>query len=186
MPWQDFVKLASAPAVDSYNLLLLGHAFFLMPSCFCLLPPMQAAAGNGKPPASKRQRKPPVNSHTAPSNTEAPGAGGSSSSACPLLAVPLPTLATDLAAEAAGSGGGGEGAGGYQQTEYARNRPRREVVNQKLVLGHTSESLDLVKCCDYVGPPGSGAPLAQPFAVEVTSQVGVAGSRRRGRKCKGT
>jgi hypothetical protein len=100
----------------------------------------------------------------------------------PILSVPLPTLATDLAAEAAAAaGGGGEGSGGYQQTEYARNRPRREVVMQKVMLGHTSESLDLVKCCEYVGPPGSGAPLAQPFAVEVTSQViwGVEGGEER-------
>jgi hypothetical protein len=38
-------------------------------------------------------------------------------------------------------------------------------------LGHTTESLELVKCCDFVGPPGSGAPLAQPFQVEVEAQV---------------
>ena len=41
-----------------------------------------------------------------------------------------------------------------------------------MALGHTTESLELVKCCDFVGPPGSGAPLAQPFQVEVDAQVG--------------
>ena len=40
-----------------------------------------------------------------------------------------------------------------------------------MALGHTTESLELVKCCDFVGPPGSGAPLAQPFQVEVDAQV---------------
>lgn len=40
-----------------------------------------------------------------------------------------------------------------------------------MALGHTTESLELVKCCDFVGPPGSGSPLAQPFQVEVDAQV---------------
>ena len=42
-----------------------------------------------------------------------------------------------------------------------------------MALGHTSESLELVKCHEFVGPPGSGAPLAQPFSVEVDAQVGL-------------
>jgi hypothetical protein len=58
-----------------------------------------------------------------------------------------------------------------EPTEYARNRPRRDVQGQKAMLGHTTESLELVKCMDFVGPPGSGAPLAQPFQVHVEAQV---------------
>ncbi|KAL0041515.1 hypothetical protein WJX79_005896 [Trebouxia sp. C0005] len=58
-----------------------------------------------------------------------------------------------------------------EPTEYAKNRPRRETGRAGMSLGHTTESLELVKCCDFVGPPGSGAPLAQPFQVEVEAQV---------------
>lgn len=58
-----------------------------------------------------------------------------------------------------------------EPTEYAKNRPRRETGRGGMALGHTTESLELVKCCDFVGPPGSGAPLAQPFQVEVDAQV---------------
>ena len=58
-----------------------------------------------------------------------------------------------------------------EPTEYAKNRPRRETARTAMALGHTTESLELVKCCDFVGPPGSGAPLAQPFQVEVDAQV---------------
>ena len=60
-----------------------------------------------------------------------------------------------------------------EPTEYAKNRPRREVGRSAMSLGHTTESLELVKCSDFVGPPGSGAPLAQPFQVEVDAQVGM-------------
>lgn len=58
-----------------------------------------------------------------------------------------------------------------EPTEYARNRPRRDVQGPKAMLGHTTESLELVKCLDFVGPPGCGAPLAQPFQVNVHAQV---------------
>lgn len=58
-----------------------------------------------------------------------------------------------------------------EPTEYAKNRPRREVQGPKATLGHTTESLELVKCMDFVGPAGSGAPLAQPFQVYVQAQV---------------
>ncbi len=58
------------------------------------------------------------------------------------------------------------------QTEYARNRPRREMAGQRLaMLGDTSESLDMIKCCDFVGPAGSGIALAQPFSVQVAMEV---------------
>lgn len=39
--------------------------------------------------------------------------------------------------------------------------------------GNTSESLELVQCKEFIGPPGSGAALAQPFEVTVTGQVKV-------------
>ncbi|KAK9830977.1 hypothetical protein WJX81_004646 [Elliptochloris bilobata] len=58
-----------------------------------------------------------------------------------------------------------------EPTEYARNRPRREVALPRNQLGETSESLELLKCADFVGPPGSGAPLAQPFSVSVAQEV---------------
>ena len=58
-----------------------------------------------------------------------------------------------------------------EPTEYAKNRPRREVQGPKATLGDTTESLELVKCMDFVGPAGSGAPLAQPFQVSVRAQV---------------
>lgn len=57
-----------------------------------------------------------------------------------------------------------------EPTEYVKNRPRRET-GKSMALGHTTESLELVKCCEFVGPPGSGAPLAQPFSVEVDAQA---------------
>ena len=37
--------------------------------------------------------------------------------------------------------------------------------------GHTSESLELVQCKEFMGPPGSGAALAQPFEVTMAGQV---------------
>ena len=37
--------------------------------------------------------------------------------------------------------------------------------------GATTESLELVRCHNFIGPPGSGASLAQPFEVVVDSQV---------------
>lgn len=58
-----------------------------------------------------------------------------------------------------------------EATEYAKNRPRREIQGPRTALGHTSESLELLKCETFVGPPGSGAPQAQPFRVAVNPQV---------------
>lgn len=37
--------------------------------------------------------------------------------------------------------------------------------------GQTSESLELVQCKEFMGPPGSGAALAQPFEVTMHGQV---------------
>lgn len=61
-------------------------------------------------------------------------------------------------------------AGPSEPTEYARNRPKREV-KQRHVFGQTTESLQLMKCVDFVGPVASGAALAQPFRVVVSSKV---------------
>ena len=58
-----------------------------------------------------------------------------------------------------------------EPTEYAKNRPRREVQGPRTALGQTSESLELMACENFVGPPGSGAPQAQPFRVFVHPQV---------------
>ena len=58
-----------------------------------------------------------------------------------------------------------------EATEYAKSRPRRERQGPRMALGHTSESLELLTCEEFVGPPGSGAPQAQPFSVTVHPQV---------------
>ena len=58
-----------------------------------------------------------------------------------------------------------------EPTEYAKNRPRRAAAGQKNAMGQTTESLELLKCLEFVGPPGSGAPQAQPFHVDVHPQV---------------
>ena len=58
-----------------------------------------------------------------------------------------------------------------EPTEYAKSRPRRERQGSGLALGHTSESLELLNCEDFVGPPGSGAPTAERFRVSVNPQV---------------
>ncbi len=53
----------------------------------------------------------------------------------------------------------------------AQNRPKREVRSKQINVGSTSESLQLHKCVEFVGQPGSGAALAQPYSVTVKSQV---------------
>lgn len=58
-----------------------------------------------------------------------------------------------------------------EPTEYAKNRPRRQVASAKAHLGHTTESLDLTTPQNFVGPPGSGAPLSQPFSVTISSEA---------------
>ena len=62
-------------------------------------------------------------------------------------------------------------AGPCEPTEYARNRPRRAAAGPKNAMGHTTESLELLKCLEFMGPPGSGAPQAQPFHVDVHPEV---------------
>lgn len=64
-----------------------------------------------------------------------------------------------------------QGSSPAEPTEYSKARPRRQG-GQRAVMGDTSESLDLTCPKEFVGPPGSAAPLAQPFAVVTSSQVG--------------
>ncbi|KAL6778773.1 MYSM1 [Auxenochlorella protothecoides x Auxenochlorella symbiontica] len=63
-----------------------------------------------------------------------------------------------------------EGSSPAEPTEYSKARPRRQG-GQRAVMGDTSESLDLTCPKEFVGPPGSAAPLAQPFAVVTSSQA---------------
>ncbi|KAK9867584.1 hypothetical protein WJX84_008166 [Apatococcus fuscideae] len=58
-----------------------------------------------------------------------------------------------------------------EQTDYAKNRPRRELPGPRNTLGVTTESLELCRLHEFVGAPGSGAPLAQPFSVQVAAEV---------------
>lgn len=57
-----------------------------------------------------------------------------------------------------------------EQTEYAKARPRRQV-GQKTRLGETTESCELTLPSDFVGPAGTGAPLAQPFKVTISRRA---------------
>lgn len=82
-----------------------------------------------------------------------------------------PKTQPEVAAAAADAGSPSDLGPPPEPTEYAKNRPRRDTNRAAMALGHTTESLELVKCCDFVGPPGSGAPLAQPFRIEVDAQV---------------
>lgn len=38
-------------------------------------------------------------------------------------------------------------------------------------MGQTSESLELVNCKEFIGPPGGQSALSQPFEVTVDQQV---------------
>ncbi|KAK9822060.1 hypothetical protein WJX74_004480 [Apatococcus lobatus] len=58
-----------------------------------------------------------------------------------------------------------------EQTNYAKNRPRRELPGPRNTLGVTTESLELCRLHEFMGAPGSGAPLAQPFSVYVAAEV---------------
>jgi SHAQKYF class myb-like DNA-binding protein len=57
-----------------------------------------------------------------------------------------------------------------EQTEYAKARPRRQV-GQKNRLGETTESCELTLPSDFMGPAGTGAPLAQPFKVTISRRA---------------
>lgn len=59
--------------------------------------------------------------------------------------------------------------GAFEATEYAKNRPRRQLASAH--VGATTESLDLTHPQEFVGPQGTGAPLAQPFAVSISSEA---------------
>lgn len=56
-------------------------------------------------------------------------------------------------------------------TEYARNRPRRAPAGGRARLGETTESLELTLPRAFVGAPGTGAPLAQPFSVTLAAEA---------------
>lgn len=58
-----------------------------------------------------------------------------------------------------------------EPTDYVKNRPRREGAGTKSRWGATTESLELVPCSKFYGPPGSGASQAQPFEVVVEGQA---------------
>ncbi|EFN57719.1 expressed protein [Chlorella variabilis] len=64
----------------------------------------------------------------------------------------------------------GEVAEAAEPTEYVRNRPRRQV-GRRMQLGETTESTDLTHLDSFVGPPGTGAPMAQPFQVTIDRQA---------------
>ncbi|KAL4859895.1 putative dolichyl-diphosphooligosaccharide--protein glycosyltransferase subunit 3B [Chlorella vulgaris] len=57
-----------------------------------------------------------------------------------------------------------------EPTAYVRNRPRRQV-GRRMQLGDTTESTDLTHLHSFVGPPGTGAPAAQPFSVTIDQQA---------------
>ena len=50
---------------------------------------------------------------------------------------------------------------------------RRELAGMRTTLGSTTESLELVRCQEFMGLPGSRAPMAQPFHVHVHPLVGL-------------
>lgn len=59
-----------------------------------------------------------------------------------------------------------------EPTEYVKNRPKRQVNTvQPQFMGETSESLQLMKCCEFTGPAGSGMACSQPFIVTVETEV---------------
>lgn len=82
--------------------------------------------------------------------------------------------AADGAATASGSASDATAAtdsGADGPTDYVRNRPRRQLAGSRLQLGMTSESLDLVQPAEFLGVPGSGAPQAQPFTVDISAEA---------------
>ena len=112
-------------------------------------PPSKAEPKPPAPPASKRPRKSPAgDSEKSPNGKEAAGAGPGARS--PPAAVP---------------------AAPAEPTEYAKNRPRRQLPSAKAQLGATTESLDLTLPCEFVGPIATGAPLSQPFSVTLSSEA---------------
>lgn len=61
-----------------------------------------------------------------------------------------------------------------ERTEYSMARPRREAsAGRGNGMGATSESLRLLRPRDFMGTPGSGALLSQPFSLEVSPRASV-------------
>jgi protein MYSM1 len=77
-------------------------------------------------------------------------------------------LAAALKASAAACAADAAAFAAAEPTEYAKNRPRRQLPSAKAQLGATTESLDLTLLSEFVGPIGAGAPLSQPFAVSMS------------------
>ena len=174
-PLGGFQALLSG-ATDSNNT-ASGLAAALGGAVSAPLSSLAAALGGGAPAGLT---PPPL---TLPPGTALPPApippAPSAAPAAPLMGVPPPP--SGLAA----------------QTEYARNRPRRELAGQRATMGETSESLQLVKPQEFTGQPGSGSPLAQPYTVDMSSwallamdfhahlsnfEVGMGGGRVGGRR----
>lgn len=90
-----------------------------------------------------------------------------------LHSLPFPFLACTVGSAQASRAQGGAHP---QQCSMAC---RRELAGTRTTLGHTTESLELVPCQDFIGPAGTRAPNAQPFHVHVHPLVsaGVAGLR---------
>jgi SHAQKYF class myb-like DNA-binding protein len=77
-------------------------------------------------------------------------------------------LAAALRASAAACAADAAAAFPAEPTEYAKNRPRRQLPSAKAQLGATTESLDLTLLSEFVGPIAAGAPLSQPFSVSMS------------------
>jgi len=77
-------------------------------------------------------------------------------------------LAAALKASAAACAADAAALTAAEPTEYAKNRPRRQLPSAKARLGATTESLDLTLLSEFVGPIGTGAPLSQPFSVSMS------------------
>ncbi|KXZ56536.1 hypothetical protein GPECTOR_1g481 [Gonium pectorale] len=114
---------------------------------------MAAAAAQAAATAlGKSDAAPPGQVTAAPSAppSKAADGGGGSTAAAATSPVAAETTAPPPPATAT--------AAPPSQTEYARNRPRRENAGQRAHMGGTSESLMLVKPVDY---------LQQPYTVEL-------------------
>lgn len=61
---------------------------------------------------------------------------------------------------------------------------RRELAGSRTSMGATTESLELIRPQDFMGPPGARTPMAQPFHVHVHPQVSTrAAGKQMGSSC---
>lgn len=119
------------------------------------------APGNSSgisPSSRKKARKTPTDkSNSSTNNDGVVGHGNNDGDLAAALKASTAACAADAAALAAA-----------EPTEYAKNRPRRQLPSAKAQLGATTESLDLTLLSEFVGPIGAGAPLSQPFSVSMS------------------